>query len=166
MKKELKQAENAKITVKMAVELWLSGKRLFAKPSTYAKYVHTVRSHILPHLGEMSVAEINTGYLTEYLRMLLQEGRVDGTGGLAPKTVHDIYVIIRSILKLAEETWDTANRVSRVSNLWRRTVYVQFWILRPGKSWRAGFSKTARISDAWAFCCASIPACAWVKSAR
>lgn len=72
----------------------------------------------------MSVAEINTGYLTEYLRMLLQEGRVDGTGGLAPKTVHDIYVIIRSILKLAEETWDTANRVSRVSNLWRRTVYV------------------------------------------
>ena len=46
MKKELKQAENAKITVKMAVELWLSGKRLFAKPSTYAKYVHTVRSHI------------------------------------------------------------------------------------------------------------------------
>lgn len=124
MKKELKQAENAKITVKMAVELWLSGKRLFAKPSTYAKYVHTVRSHILPHLGEMSVAEINTGYLTEYLRMLLQEGRVDSTGGLAPKTVHDIYVIIRSILKLAEETWDTANRVSRVSNLWRRTVYV------------------------------------------
>lgn len=27
-------------------------------------------------------------------------------------------------MKLAEETWDTANRVSRVSNLWRRTVYV------------------------------------------
>ena len=31
MKKELKQAENAKITVKMAVELWLSEKRLDRK---------------------------------------------------------------------------------------------------------------------------------------
>ena len=112
MKKELKQAENAKITVKMAVELWLSGKRLFAKPSTYAKYVHTVRSHILPHLGEMSVAEINTGYLTEYLRMLLQEGRVDGTGGLAPKTVHDIYVIIRSSTSSIVGQWRSMESIT------------------------------------------------------
>ena len=96
MKKELKQAENAKITVKMAVELWLSGKRLFAKPSTYAKYVHTVRSHILPHLGEMSVAEINTSYLTEYLRMLLQEGRVDGTGGLRRRSMISMSLFVPS----------------------------------------------------------------------
>lgn len=93
------------------------------------------------HLGEMSVAEINTGYLTEYLRMLLQEGRVDGTGGLAPKTVHDIYVIIRSILKLAKETWDTANGFPASPICGGARSMSQFWILRPGKAGELAFQK-------------------------
>ncbi|MEI3521706.1 MAG: hypothetical protein V8Q40_11940 [Anaerosacchariphilus sp.] len=63
MKKELKQAENAKIDGKNGGGAVAVRKAVVRRsPSTYAKYVHTVRSHILPHLGEMSVAEINTGY--------------------------------------------------------------------------------------------------------
>ena len=39
--------------------------------------------------------------------MLLSEGRIDKKGGLAPKTVYDIYVIVKAIIRFAEENYQS-----------------------------------------------------------
>ena len=124
MENETNTSPNSKITVKAAAALWLSEKHLFVKPSSYAKYAHTIQNYILPYLSDKYIDELNTLYLTEYLRFLLEKGRLDGKGGLSPKTVHDIYVIIRSILQTSELTWETTGKISRIPNLWKRAVHI------------------------------------------
>lgn len=113
-------SEKNPITVKKAAQEWLLGKRLFIKPSTYAKYTHSLQRHILPYLGETDLNEIEAGTVNLFLKMLLEEGRVDKTGGLSPKTVHDIYIMVRAISRFARETYHTSDRTARASKLWRR----------------------------------------------
>lgn len=71
---------------------WLDAKRSGVKPSTYIKYETAVLRHILPELGDCPTQRISTALLDEFSARLRQKG-------LAPKTVHDILVTLRGILK-------------------------------------------------------------------
>ncbi len=54
-----------------------------------------IRLHVLPHLGEIPLRKLQTERLESLYVDLLDHGRVRGEGGLAPKTVLDIHVIVR-----------------------------------------------------------------------
>ena len=112
------------ITLRYAAEKWLEERRLFVKPSTYARYIHTLRIHILPHLEHECIGKLDTGRLNLYLQMLLSEGRIDKKGGLAPKTVYDIYVIVKAIIRFAEKNYQISGYLPRTSNLWKRGSHV------------------------------------------
>lgn len=118
------QLENKLITLEQASNAWLSQKQLFTKPSTYAKYTHILRRHILPRLGSQCIEELDTGSVSSFLKLLLQEGRIDGSGGLSSKTVHDIYMVLRSIIRFSEECLHTAARITRTPGIWRRNPKV------------------------------------------
>lgn len=80
---------------------WLLSAKNRVKESTFSRYSHLVQRHMQPVLGNYQLCEISTAFIEEYIDYLLQHGRLDGTGGLAPKSVSDILVVIKSSMRYA-----------------------------------------------------------------
>lgn len=76
-------------------EEWLQFKKRYVKESTYANYLILMRNQILPRLGEKEVEEINSKTVQEQVTYWSENGRLDGKGGLAQKTVKDIVIILK-----------------------------------------------------------------------
>ncbi|MDR1892120.1 MAG: site-specific integrase, partial [Oscillospiraceae bacterium] len=55
-----------------------------------------------PRLGKYPIDKISGELIESYIGELLISGRTDGKGGLSPKTVHDIFVILKSVFKYAD----------------------------------------------------------------
>ena len=77
---------------------WLRASKLKTKESTHAHYSQLVRTHIKPHLGRYQLSRISTSKIEGFLEYLLSKGRLDGAGGLSPKTVTDILAIIKNTM--------------------------------------------------------------------
>lgn len=87
-------------------EEWLSMERLIVKRSTYAKYCNTVHKHIEPSLGAISLTSITSTQINTFIYEKLTNGRLDSTGPLSAKTVRDIYTVLKSIIKYAENEYN------------------------------------------------------------
>lgn len=72
---------------------WLHAKKCRVKESTYIKYSTVVEKHIIPKLGEC----YPLGFTTELMDDFIKELQIEDE--LAPKTVHDILVVLHGILK-------------------------------------------------------------------
>lgn len=94
---------------------WLAKEHLTTKASTYNRYVFMLEKHILPEFGNKNTNNLTFPVLNAFIEGKLQNGRLDHTGGLSPKTVHDIYVIIRSILKYAECEYHISNHLQPIA---------------------------------------------------
>ena len=86
-----------RLTVQEACEQWLAACKLRVKESSYAIYRNTIRNHILPQLGKLSFAELNTAKLNTFISEKLSHGRLNRRGGLSAKTVRDIMTVYRSV---------------------------------------------------------------------
>ena len=76
------------------LKAWLLSSKNRVKESTFSRYNHLVERHIQPLLGRYPISEISTVLLEECIDYLLQNGRLDGSGGLSPKSVSDIIFAI------------------------------------------------------------------------
>ena len=76
---------------------WLKACQRTNKPATYVKYSTVLERHIKPGLGECCPAELTTAAVEEFARALAD------IQCLAPKSIKDILVILRSILKYAQK---------------------------------------------------------------
>lgn len=74
---------------------WLHTKKCTVKESTYIKYSTVVNKHIMPKLGECCPLGFTTELMDNFIKELQFEDE------LAPKTVHDILVVLHGILKFA-----------------------------------------------------------------
>lgn len=74
---------------------WLHTKKCTVKESTYIKYSTAVNKHIMPKLGECCSLGFTTELMDDFIKELQFEDE------LAPKTVHDILVVLHGILKFA-----------------------------------------------------------------
>ncbi len=83
------------------LDAWLRASKLKTKESTYARYAQLVRTHVKPHLGGYQLSRISTQQVESFVEYLLSEGRLDGNGGLSPKTVTDILTIIKNTMEYA-----------------------------------------------------------------
>ncbi len=72
---------------------WLDTVKENVKASTYARYSAALENHIVPRLGDCSPLSVSTQTVDRFKRELLSER------GLAPKTVKDILLILRAVLK-------------------------------------------------------------------
>lgn len=72
---------------------WLRLRKSKVRESTYVKYVTVIEKHIKPKLGANLPAGINTDIVDRFSNELLY------ADGLAVKTVHDILVVLRAVLK-------------------------------------------------------------------
>jgi integrase len=66
--------------------------------TTWAEYRRKVRNQILPRIGTTPIQKLQPTQLNALYAELLANGRTDGDGGLAPKTVREVHVILRKAL--------------------------------------------------------------------
>lgn len=69
---------------------WLHTKKCTVKESTYIKYSTVVNKHIMPKLGECCPLGFTTELMDDFIKELQFEDE------LAPKTVHDILVVLHA----------------------------------------------------------------------
>lgn len=77
---------------------WLPAMRARVRASTWDSYARNIRLHIVPALGGVALQALTPARLNEFYAALLEEGRKDGRGGLAPKTVRYLHGILRKAL--------------------------------------------------------------------
>ena len=75
---------------------WLPGKQVVLAASTYAGYRRNVERHIVPALGRIALRRLRPHHLEAFYGILLRPGEVSPE--LAPKTVYEIHLVIRSAL--------------------------------------------------------------------
>lgn len=80
---------------------WQKSTRINVKESTYMRYKHLVDRHIAPSLGKYPVNKISTQLVERFVDDKLKNGRLDGVGGLSPKTVTDMLTIVKSSMDYA-----------------------------------------------------------------
>ena len=76
---------------------WLRMRKPKVKESTYIKYDTALRKHIKPKLGGCFPMGMTTGLIDEFTEELLFEDE------LAPKTVHDVLVVLHGKLMTEQE---------------------------------------------------------------
>lgn len=85
---------------------WLSHNVIRQKRATVTKYRFLIEQHLVPDLGAFRMDELSATMLNAYLTEKLQNGRIDGKGGLSPSTVRSLSILIRSAVKFAaDEGW-------------------------------------------------------------
>lgn len=93
--------ERADITFGELLELWQEANKVKLKGSTQNKYDNLIKSHIIPALGKTSLSYITTPIINTFLSQKLQNGRLDGSGGLSASYVRSISLVISSALTFA-----------------------------------------------------------------
>ena len=68
---------------------------------TKASYSTEIRRHIIPHLGEIALGQLQPQHIQNYYACALTKGRVDGKGGLSPRTVEYHHRILSEALSHA-----------------------------------------------------------------
>lgn len=81
---------------------WLRSKRIGIKDSTYIRYRNVIENHINPDLGKYPINKISTPLMERFVSNKLNNGRLDGNGGLSPKTMSDMLTIIKESFKYAQ----------------------------------------------------------------
>ena len=88
---------------------WLHAKKSKVKESTYIKYSTVVEKHIIPKLGDCCPLGFTTELMDDFIRELQFEDE------LAPKTVHDILVVLHGILKFTAQKFEGAFPVVEIN---------------------------------------------------
>ena len=96
--------------------LWLSEIQFTVKPSTYATYYNLIHSQIAPYFKGKAIKDMDSTLLYRFTDEKLKKGRITTSGGLSPKTVKDMLVIIRQVLNFASSHYliDSQLRVPAV----------------------------------------------------
>ena len=102
--KEVKcsNSPKTKIPFCMCALEWLDSKKLSVKESTFKRYQNMIQQHIEPYFRSICVNKISNSTVEEFVRYMLTSGRIDGKGGLSSKTVADIVVVLKEIIKFSQ----------------------------------------------------------------
>ncbi len=98
---QVESAPNCNTRYSEILDAWLCSLCISVKESTYARYFRLIETHIRPFLGKYPICKISTQLIEGFIRNQLDSGRLDGKGGLSPKTVTDILTIIKSSMEYA-----------------------------------------------------------------
>ena len=99
-----------KMTFGQFMQKWLENYcKINLTLNTYDGYKLYLEKHIIPALGDIQLSKLCPLHLQTYYAKALKGGRLDGKGGLAPKTVHQHHRIIHRALEIAVK-WQLVGR--------------------------------------------------------
>ncbi|MCD8337646.1 MAG: site-specific integrase [Lachnospiraceae bacterium] len=81
---------------------WLATKKLSVKESSYASYVFMVEKHLLPEFGDLTIKELDTDRIGEFLLAKKKNGSLKNGKPLSDKTVSEIKGTLNRILRYAK----------------------------------------------------------------
>jgi len=87
------------ITFKQLSLEWVDSHTLYVKESTLSNYKYQLHTHIIPYFEDTSLDCITNDHLQVFVNDKYHFGKVDGSGGLATKTIKDLMVILSQILE-------------------------------------------------------------------
>ncbi len=94
--------EPSKLTVADWLDIWVRDyKKNDLKVTTYSSYESNINIHIKPHIGHILLRNLTPDHLRKFYNELLEAGRIDGNGGLSPRSVKYIHIILHSALDQA-----------------------------------------------------------------
>lgn len=94
--------ESSKMLLSEWLSHWLSTYALHdLRQSTYISYETYIRGHILPLLGNIPLSKLEPSRIQEFYNFKLQKGRLDGKGGLDPKTIKNLHNMLHKALEQA-----------------------------------------------------------------
>jgi integrase len=70
-------------------------------PKTAEGYEYIIESHLIPSLGKLTLTQLKPEHLQRYYAEKLSAGRIDGKGGLSPKTVRHHHITLHGALQSA-----------------------------------------------------------------
>lgn len=85
-------------------------------PSTLDSYRTIVESHIVPRLGSVKLQAVTPKALNKFYADLLDGGRADGRGGLSPKSVRNVHIVLRKALGDAVKWNELARNVAEFAD--------------------------------------------------
>lgn len=100
--REQKQNNNNKKFIELT-EAFLLQKEYKIKHSTYIHYKDIIDTHIIPYFGNCNLSSISSINIEAFTNQKLKNGKINGNGGLSPKSVKDILSVLRQILKYGIE---------------------------------------------------------------
>src|SRR6266508_3756352 len=79
-------------------EQWLPTARAAVRPTTWTTYRIYAEAQVLPTLGHIPLQALTAAHLNRLYADLAQHGRRDGRGGLKPKSVRHVHVLLHKAL--------------------------------------------------------------------
>ncbi|WP_081682775.1 site-specific integrase [Marmoricola sp. URHB0036] len=96
-------------TVGDFLQEWHQGIRSVLRPSTWVNYRDYMNAYVIPIIGDSRLRDLTPMRINLLYSHLLKDGRVRGPGGLAPKTVRNVHVMLHRALSDAVR-WDLIPR--------------------------------------------------------
>ena len=93
--------EPNKVTVTGLLDRWIGQTKLQVAPKTLERYEQLIENNIKPVLGAKKLEQLRPFHIEGAWMTLLQEGRKDDKGGLAPLTVKHCHRLLRQALAQA-----------------------------------------------------------------
>lgn len=80
------------------LDAWQDSNRVRLKKASISRYQNLIDTHIIPELGNRRVSQLSVTSINRFLATKLENGRMDGTGGLSASYVRSIALIISSAI--------------------------------------------------------------------
>jgi len=80
-------------------KVWLPAIESGVRATTLSGYRMLVEQHLVPQLGAVQLQNLNAAQINAHYARLLGEGRVHGSGGLSPNTVHHVHAVLHRALR-------------------------------------------------------------------
>ena len=80
-------------------KVWLPAIESGVRQTTLGGYRMLVEQHLVPQLGAVQLQNLNAAQINAHYARLLKEGRVHGSGGLSPNTVHHVHAVLHRALR-------------------------------------------------------------------
>jgi integrase len=93
--------EPNKTTVAQFLDRWLEDVKSRVSPKTHERYEQVCHKNIAPLLGAVPLPKLKPAQISEAYAKALASGRRKRNGGLAPRTVHHMHVILKGALAQA-----------------------------------------------------------------
>lgn len=97
------ETKSCDLTVKELLTQYLA--QADVKTSTRERYRFMLERHIVPYFGKTPASKLTAKELSAFLLHLKKNGRLDGKGGLSAKTVRDLAVLMKTLLRFAQREY-------------------------------------------------------------
>lgn len=93
-------APSSKLTLgEYLMDHWLPASKASLRPSSWVVNRTNIANHVEPALGAVQLQKLTPAKLHAFYAELLANGRRDGRGGLSPRTVHGLHLMLRTALR-------------------------------------------------------------------